>query len=151
MRRNPVTAKDVLVENTVELDGVKGRTIDLTVRIRPESYSSYRKLEIRLASDGNVYTSLIYRPAECTLEFDRSNSGTRRATSHTRKCSVAENNGEIKLRIIMDRYSVEVFVNDGEQTLSNVIYTYQEADRISFVNHNGRALIDVEKYDLSFD
>ena len=107
MRRNPVTAKDVLVENTVELDGVKGRTIDLTVRIRPESYSSYRKLEIRLASDGNVYTSLIYRPAECTLEFDRSNSGTRRATSHTRKCSVAENNGKIKLRIIMDRYSVK--------------------------------------------
>ena len=151
IRKNPVIVKDVLVESTTKLEGVKGRTVDLTVRIRPESYSSYRKFEIRFAEEGNEYTSLIYRPAECTLEFDRSNSGTRRATSHTRKCSVAENNGEIKLRIILDRYSCEVFVNDGEQTLSNVIYTDQEADGISFINHKGRALIDVEKYDLSFE
>ena len=58
--------------------------------------------------------------------------------------------GAIKLRIILDRFSVEVFVNDGEQAASTVIYTRQEAEAITF-EAGGSALVDVEKYDLIFD
>ena len=57
--------------------------------------------------------------------------------------------GEIKLRIILDRFSLEVFVNDGEQAASSVIYTRQEANVISF-EAGGSAMMDVEKYDLLF-
>ena len=57
--------------------------------------------------------------------------------------------GEIKLRIILDRYSLEVFVNDGEQAACAVIYTRQEADAITF-EAGGTAMMDVEKYDLAF-
>jgi len=42
---------------------------------------------------------------------------------------------------------VEVFVNDGEQTLTSTLYTPQEADGISF-EAVGAALIDVEKYTI---
>ena len=55
--------------------------------------------------------------------------------------------GELKLRIILDRFSAEVFVNDGEQVLSATMYTDQEADGISFFA-DGIAKIDVVKYDL---
>ena len=58
--------------------------------------------------------------------------------------------GEIRLRVILDRFSVEVFVNDGEAAASAVIYTRQEADAITF-EADGQVLIDVEKYDLNFD
>ena len=58
--------------------------------------------------------------------------------------------GEIKLRIILDRFSLEVFVNDGEQASSTVIYTRQEADAITF-EAGGAALMDVEKYDIVLD
>lgn len=58
--------------------------------------------------------------------------------------------GEIKLRIILDRFSLEVFVNDGEQAASTVIYTRQEADAITF-EAGGAALMDVEKYDIVLD
>ena len=57
--------------------------------------------------------------------------------------------GEIKLRLVLDRFSLEVFVNDGEQAASAVIYTRQEADAISF-EAGGSVLMDVEKYDLVF-
>lgn len=53
----------------------------------------------------------------------------------------------MKLRIILDRFSVEVFVNDGEQTLSAVLYTDQEADGTSFLA-DGTADMDIVKYDL---
>ncbi len=60
---------------------------------------------------------------------------------------VRDRDGEIKLRIILDRCSLELFVNDGEQAASAVIYTRQEASAISF-EAGGMVLMDVEKYDL---
>ena len=58
--------------------------------------------------------------------------------------------GALKLRLILDRYSVEVFVNDGEQAASVAIFTRQAAEAISF-DAVGALLLDVEKYDIVLD
>ncbi len=55
----------------------------------------------------------------------------------------------MKIRIVMDRFSVELFFNDGKQAATMTIYTPQEFDGISF-EAEGNVLIDVEKYDLTF-
>ena len=54
---------------------------------------------------------------------------------------------ELKIRLILDRFSAEVFINDGEQVMSAVILTEQEANGISFFS-DGAAKIDIVKYDL---
>lgn len=54
---------------------------------------------------------------------------------------------ELKLRVILDRFSVEVFVNDGEQVMTATMYTDQSADGISFFA-DGTVNMDVVKYDL---
>lgn len=146
-RKNRVACSGLHISDVREVEGVSGRTVDLTVDIRPTGDHSFRKFEIRFAQQDDTFTSLVYRPFDRTLEFDRTYSGTRRAVIHTRKCKVADHAGCIRLRIILDRYSSEVFINDGEQTLSNVIITGQYADRISF-SADGEAEIDIEKYDL---
>ncbi|MBQ1520442.1 MAG: GH32 C-terminal domain-containing protein, partial [Clostridia bacterium] len=64
-----------------------------------------------------------------------------------REFPVGSNGGTLKLRVVMDRYSLELFVNDGEQAASFVIYTPVTADSISFYA-DGAAIIDVEKYDI---
>ncbi len=56
-------------------------------------------------------------------------------------------NGEIKLRLILDRYSAEIFVNDGEHVLTATIYTDIEADGISFFA-DGKVEMDVTRYEL---
>ena len=53
----------------------------------------------------------------------------------------------LDLRIVMDRYSLEVFVNEGEQAASFVIYTPERSSFVSFACE-GSLLLDVEKYDL---
>ena len=58
--------------------------------------------------------------------------------------------GLLKLRLIMDRHSLELFVNEGEQAASFVLYTRDSARAISF-ECDGGAIIDVEKYELTFD
>ena len=53
----------------------------------------------------------------------------------------------IKLRFILDRNSIELFVNDGAMTMSTAIYTPIEADGIELLCE-GQAVVDVEKYDI---
>ena len=55
--------------------------------------------------------------------------------------------GALKLRMILDRYSLEVFVNDGEQAASSILYTPLEAQQIRFCC-DGVARMDLEQYDL---
>ena len=47
----------------------------------------------------------------------------------------------------MDRYSMEIFINEGEQAASFVIYTPESSSSVSFVCE-GSLLLDLEKYDL---
>lgn len=81
------------------------------------------------------------------LKIDRKFSGSRRAIIHQRRSKVNWGMGELKFRIILDRFNVEVFVNNGEQVLTATMYTNQTAEGISFFA-DGAANIDVVKYDL---
>ena len=148
-RRQRVTHRNIPVNGEINLPGVQGRVLDMTVTIRPTGPDLYRWFRIRVAKDGQHETIIRYRPDQGTLKLDRIRSGLPHDIVHTRSFLVWPRDGELKLRIILDRFSVEVFVNDGEQAASAVIYTRQSADAITF-EADGSALIDVEKYDLAF-
>ena len=122
----------------------------MTVTIRPgNDIAMYRWFKIYVARDGEYATTIRYKPENSTVRIDRTNSGFPHDIVNVRDFPVRANSGEIKLRVILDRYSVEVFVNDGEQVASTVIYTPDEASSIGFAA-DGAVLIDVEKYDLIF-
>lgn len=144
-----VAHRSIPVSGEVNLPGVQGRVLDMTVTVRPIGKESYRWFRIRVAKDGEHETIIRYRPDQGTVKIDRTRSGLPHDIVHTRSFFVRPRGGEIKLRLVLDRFSLEVFVNDGEQAASAVIYTRQEADAISF-EAGGEVLMDVEKYDLVF-
>lgn len=146
-RGRPVLHHNIPVRGEVRLPGVQGRVVDMTVTIRP-GCEGYHWFRIHVAKDDIHDTVIHYRPYESTLEIDRIHSGLPHDIVNTRSFLVHPQDEELKLRIILDRFSVEIFVNDGEQAASSVIYTQQEADAITF-EADGQALIDVEKYDLT--
>lgn len=112
-----------------------------------EGQDLYHKFAVRFAQDDRFRTSVSFRPKDSVLKIDRKFSGSRRAIIHQRRSLVNGGDGRLKLRIILDRFSAEVFVNDGEQVVTATIYTDQAADGISFFA-DGAARIDVVKYDL---
>ncbi len=146
-RRGRVFYRDVLLNGHAGLAGLKGRCVDMTLRVRPAGRSLYRLFSVRIAADDRHYTSISYRPGDSMLSFDRSFSGLNHYIVSDRDVHVGYREGEIKIRILIDRFSVEAFVNDGEQALTFTIYTPQEADGI-FFETDGAALLDVEKYDM---
>lgn len=148
MRCNKVEYTDVEVSGIVKLDGIKGRRVDMELVLRAgDTQELYHKFAVRFAQNDRYYTALSFRPKESILKVDRKFSGSRRAIIHQRRSLVNTVNGELRLRMILDRFSVEVFVNDGEQVLTATMYTEQEADGISFFA-DGVVNIDVVKYEL---
>ena len=65
---------------------------------------------------------------------------------HQSSCLVNGDSNELKLRVILDKFSVEVFINDGEQVMSAVILTKQEAKGISFFADGAVKLDIVDVY-----
>ena len=149
MRKDRVEYNNVVINNdTISLDKIEGRTIDMELVIRPEDKENvYKKFALRFAQNERFHTELCFRPDESVLKIDRKFSGSERALVHQRRCLVNGDANELKLRVILDRFSAEVFINDGEQVMSVVIFTEQEAKGISFFAE-GTAKIDVVKYDL---
>ncbi|MDE7202002.1 MAG: glycoside hydrolase family 32 protein [Lachnospiraceae bacterium] len=147
-RSNKVVYQNVTFSDTMELEGVKGRRVDIELDIRPgDEQNLYHKFALRFAQSEKYQTSLSFRPRESILKVDRKHSGSRRAIIHQRRSKVNSEDGTLKLRVILDRFSVEVFVNDGEQVLSAILYTGQSADGISFYA-DGTVNMDIVKYDL---
>ena len=121
--------EDVTVQNETVLAGIGGRIADLTVTV---AVGEYRSFYVKMAADAAYHTRLTYDPYTSLLTLDRSCAGSRADIVHTRSCKVRSQNGALKLRILLDKNSVEVFVNDGEQTMTAWIYTPQSADGITF-------------------
>ena len=138
-----------MFSDTITLDGIKGRRIDMELTIRPkENEEMFYKFTVKFAQNENYWTALSFRPRESVLKIDRKFSGSRRAIIHQRSSKVDFSNKELKLRIILDRFSVEVFVNDGEQVVTATMYTDKIADEISFVA-DGCVNMDITKYDIN--
>ncbi len=148
VRGNEIRYDAVTVSAVTKLKGIKGRTVDMELAVRPvDPAAPYRRFEIRFAQDDLHFTSVSYCPETSAVCIDRTFSGSRRAAVHQRMCYVNSDNGKINLRMILDTFSAEIFVNDGAQALSMTFYTDPAADGISFLA-DGAAVMDVIKYDL---
>ena len=135
------------MEGETELEGIGGRVADLRVTITPEG-KECRAFTIKLAADGDHSTTLTYEPHTRRLTLDRSQAGFHQDIVHLRSCTVRSQSDTLSLRILLDRNSIEVFINGGEQTMTACIYTPPEAERITFAA-NGAARITVEQYSLA--
>lgn len=147
-RRQPVAYKDIVVTEETRLQGINGRVLDMTVTIRPADDGGYRWFQMDLAKNSTCKTTIRYTPESGIVHIDRSRSGLDHGGSHTRDFLVRPQHGKLTLRVIMDRYSIELFCNDGEQAASTIIYTPQEADSICF-NADGAVIMDVTKYEIA--
>ncbi len=145
LRHDRVEHRAVTVENgEVTLPGVMGRTVDLEIELEAGDFTRFA---IWFARSSEYHTGVSFRPHESVLKIDRKFSGSRRAIIHQRRAKVRHEGGKLKLRLILDRYSAEVFVNDGEQVMSATLYTDLTAEEIAFFA-DGKATFSVTKYDL---
>ncbi len=139
LRQVPVRELDAYLKESDRQN--HGRIFDLRIEADTRDWFS-----VRLASDGRRYTSLFYDYIRNTLTVDRTHSGSRKDVLHLRTINVRNREGKLNLRILMDRYIMEVFVNDGEQVLTSLLYTPLDCDGIEYSGN--QYSYEATKYDI---
>ena len=163
MRVNKVEIKDAVVEATKDLkdrdsesikggvsfEGIKGRCLDMELEVKPKNIDEmFDRFVISIAADEKFHTDIVLRPKENIAKIDRKFSGSRRAIVHQRRAHIPWTEETIKVRIVMDRYSMEVFFEEGKYVMTASLPTDVSCEGIYF-NTNEDAIINITKYDLN--
>lgn len=150
-RKNVVFYRDILLtaENEdTQLPGISGRCIDMTVTLKQ---AECKKMCIWVAGNDLYRTAILYEKQKGYLTVDRTYSGMRKDMLTTRSLILeAEDQEELKIRILLDKNCVEIFVNDGKYVMSMLLYTSLSAEKIWFET-DGKVRMDIEKYDIIID
>ncbi len=100
-------------------------------------------VSVMLSNDEGDYVDMVYNPSESTLTFDRRKSGVTDFSQDFPAVTVAPtfsyDDSTLKLRIFVDRSSIEVFEADGKFAMTNLVFPTAPYNRISFSADGGKA------------
>ena len=144
---NQVAYRDVRVFKPLTLDGIRGRVLDMKLRLKPEIGSEGYIFKICVAKDHRYKTVIELDARKGTIKLDRSGSGYKISALATREFPVDFENGKIELRIVLDKWSLELFANNGKQAASMKIDTDLSAENITFESDK-TVVMDVIKFDF---
>lgn len=135
--------KQDTVNGTAVYEGVAGRYLDLTVTLDAAASPDCRRFAFCFARDERHEVRVEWDPFHKELTFDRSACGSRRDIPHTRRVKAAPVNGKLTLRLVLDGDCAELFINDGERTITAMLEgTPPEADGIS-LHSEGPARVEL--------
>ena len=143
-RKNLCKYERIEIVGETTLAGVEGRTIDLTVTLENGDFTTF---SMKLAANDEYETNFTYHKECGMLEIDRTYCGVTKDIVCVRKIKISDPDGLKTMRFILDRQSIELFINDGQQVATTAICTPQEAKGISFFSDR-KMWINVEKYDI---
>ncbi len=102
------TVHDGICEIILDIDACKSSAVDMV-----------------LSNNQGDKVILQYNPQSHTLSFDRTESGIVDFSENFPAITIApthEDNGKISLRLFIDRSSIEVFGNDGQFVMTNLVF-----------------------------
>ena len=148
---NKVEQTELNVSSTDTIPGISGNKIDLTLTL---DCSNSQKGGLKVLQSGNEYTSIYYDKSLGSIVINRANSGEK-ITGKEQNSSyrLAEIEGDVmKLRIIIDVSSIEIFINDGEKVMTSVVFPTNSQNNITFFSEGGTTCFsDIVKYDVIVD
>ena len=105
------------------------------------------KLTLFLAANDEYNSFIKINMKKKTLKFSRRFSGLCKDAIDERKIDIDICDGQLSLSVLVDRFSIEIFVNKGKEVLTSRIYTPLDANEIRFLA-DGKLKIDVSKNEI---
>jgi fructan beta-fructosidase len=135
--------------NPLKRTDVTGRTLELVTTIDPHSAD---QVGIRVREGDDQESVIVYDAVTKELRFDRTNSGKVFHDDYYGTTSVPLeplDDDTITLRVLVERCSVEIFANEGRQTMTNLVFPDWDSTDVSLFAEGGAAKIDhLIAYDL---
>ena len=113
------------------------------------------KFGMKLLKDSENETVIYYDKEQGKLILDRSKNGEKLAdimapevVDDIRKVAVDLLDNKLKLRIFVDRSSVEIFIQDGEKTMTSTVYPKASATAIEFFSDKQVIIKELYKWEI---
>lgn len=119
------------IESETGFPGVEGECFDMEVEL---SGNAYQEFEIKMGQSGGRYISFSYDRKKKQIGIDRLYSGLKKDLICQRSLKVRDYHDKLKVRLIRDLYSLEVFVGDGEYVMSMCFFLPEGAGEIRFAS-----------------
>jgi len=144
LRQEVIRQQDVSIENSQTICHLAPQMdIELSMNV---AKSSAIQMGIKLCSGEKQEIVVGYDVARQVLYIDRSLSGNVTFAPNFPphlEASLAPEEGKIKLRILMDHSTLEVFSSDGRVAISALVFPDPAQDTIKFYARKGKAVFDL--------
>ncbi len=142
LRTKEIALKDLVLRNAVHPLSVKGQQLEIVLEVEP---GSAKEVGLRVLKGAKGQTEIGYSAADKSLFVDRTRSGIvdfhpAFAGRHKGPMSVLAD-GSIRLHLLVDASSVEVFGNDGEMAITDLVFPESGADQVELFAAGGEAKI----------
>ncbi|GFZ32102.1 beta-fructofuranosidase [Clostridium zeae] len=151
-RINQISYNNIMVEDFLSLEGIEGQKIELELTIDSQEAV---KFGLRLLMDESNATVMYFDRKEGKFIFDRSKNGedlggveTNESKMGIRKTAVELWDNKLKLRIFIDRCSVEIFIQDGERAMTSTVYPSDTATNIEFFSDKQIIIEELNKWEI---
>jgi fructan beta-fructosidase len=130
----------VSVGNTLKLDSVSGTSLDIQFNL---SLANTATAGIDVLQSGSEQTVITFNKSLSEILLDRTNSGLINFSNQFPGIESAKMNNidftNIKCRILIDQSIVEVFVNDGEYSITDLAFPTRSKGGLTLFSTGGNA------------
>lgn len=150
-RIDKIEYKNIKFQGLLSLEGIHGKQIDFEAEL---DLSEAKKITLQLCKGKVCQTTLSYNCMTNEFVFDRSLNGEAMKEPvndenrhlYIRSKTVIIEDNCLKLRILIDLYSIELFINDGETVFTSTIFPDEDADQIQWIVDGEAMIRSIEKY-----
>ncbi len=144
LRGKCIAHENLKLDKPTKLDGVKGSVGELLLEIDTKKSRTF-KIALRAGGkdEDEERTVLLYDEDTKVLTLNRNMAGA--GPKGTREVELTPFD-KLKLRIYMDKSSLEIFINDGEFVMTTRVYPRNESDDIIFIPTSDVLKIDSVKF-----
>lgn len=151
-RTSSVDYKNIIVKDSLSLDRIEGQNIELELVIDAQEAN---KFGLKILKNEEQETVIYYDKKDGKFVFDRSKNGedlggveTNDSKKGIRKTAVNLYGNKLKLRIFIDRCSVEIFLQDGERTMTSTVYPCDTGKNIEFFTDSEILIKELNKWEI---
>jgi fructan beta-fructosidase len=130
LRINPVNVDSLTLSDQAKVLSVRGQQLDIVTEI---AVGSAKLIGLRVLKGEQQETTILYDVEKQMLSVDRTMSGNVQfhpAFAGTHSGPLAMRDGKVELRVLVDSCSVEVFGNDGETVITDLVFPNADSDGV---------------------
>lgn len=135
----------VIKPNTNILSGVKGDTVEIVADFKVNQETSAKAFGFKVRIGSGQYTTVGYNNVKKTIYVDRTHAGDDHfydQFSKVHEAPLEPADGHVKMRILVDRSSVELFGNDGRISITDQIFPDASSEGLELFTSDGEVALE---------